>query len=66
MSEHNIKTINMYNSGGALEYIGHNDIDPETEKWERLFNYVEKELIVENTGYSRNQIFTFEKYINLF
>ena len=38
MSEHNIKTINMYNSGGALEYIGHNDIDPETEKWERLFN----------------------------
>lgn len=44
MSEHNIKTINMYNSGGALEYIGHNDIDPETEKWERLFNYVEKEL----------------------
>lgn len=44
MSEHNIKTINMYNSGGALEYIGHNDIDPETEKWERLFHYVEKEL----------------------
>ena len=27
---------------------------------------LEKELIVENTGYSRNQIFTFEKYINLF
>ena len=44
MSEHNIKTINMYNSGGALEYIGHNYIEPETEKWERLFNYVEKEL----------------------
>ena len=34
----------MYNSGGAIEYIGHNDIDPETEKWERLFNYVVKEL----------------------
>ena len=44
MSEHNIKTINMYNSGGAVEYIGHNNIEPETEKWERLFNYVEKEL----------------------
>ena len=44
MSEHNKKTIDMYNSGGAIEYIGHNDIDPETEKWERLFNYVVKEL----------------------
>lgn len=44
MSEHNKKTIDMYNSGGTLEYIGHNDIDPETEKWERLFNYVEQEL----------------------
>lgn len=44
MSEHNIKTINMYNSGGAIEYIGHNDIDPETEKWERLFNYVEEQI----------------------
>ena len=44
MSEHNKKTIDMYNSGGALEYIVHNDIDPETEKWERLFNYVEKGL----------------------
>ncbi len=44
MSEHNIKTINMYNSGGALEYIGHSDIDPETKKWERLFHYVEKKL----------------------
>ena len=44
MSEHNKKTIDMYNSGGAIEYIGHNDIDPETEKWERLFNYVAKEL----------------------
>lgn len=44
MSEHNIKTINMYNSGGALEYINHNQIDPETEKWERLFNYVDGQL----------------------
>ena len=44
MSEHNIKTINMYNSGGALEYIQRSEIDPETEKWERLFNYVDNEL----------------------
>ena len=44
MSEYNKKTIDMYNLGGALEYIGHNDIDPETEKWERLFNYVKKAL----------------------
>ena len=44
MSEYNKKTIDMYNLGGALEYIGHNDIDPETEKWERLFNYVIKAL----------------------
>ena len=44
MSEYNKKTIDMYNLGGALEYIGHNDIDPETEKWERLFNYVKKSL----------------------
>lgn len=44
MSEHNKKTINMYNSGGAHEYIEHSKVDPETEKWERLFNYVEKEL----------------------
>lgn len=44
MSEHNIKTINMYNSGGALEYIQRNKIEPETEKWERLFNYVESGL----------------------
>ena len=44
MSEYNNKTIDMYNLGGALEYIGHNDIDPETEKWERLFNYVERAI----------------------
>lgn len=29
-------------------------------------NLLQKELIIENTGYSRNQIFTFEKYISLF
>ena len=44
MSEHNINTINMYNSGGALEYIQHKVIDPEIEKWERLFHYVEEQL----------------------
>lgn len=44
MSEHNINTINMYNSGGALEYIHNNEENPETEKWERLFNYIEKGL----------------------
>ena len=44
MSIHNENTINMYNSGGALEYIQHKDIDPETDKWERLFKYVEEQL----------------------
>lgn len=44
MSQHNSKTINMYNSGGALEYIEQNKIEPETEKWERLFNYVDSAL----------------------
>lgn len=44
MSQHNIKTINMYNSGGALEYMEQNKIEPETEKWERLFNYVDNQL----------------------
>ena len=44
MSEHNKNTINMYNQGGAQEYIQHNDIDPETEKWERLFKYVEEQI----------------------
>jgi len=34
----------MYNQGGAQEYIQHNDIDPETEKWERLFKYVEEQI----------------------
>lgn len=42
MSIHNINTINMYNSGGALEYIANNN--PETEKWERLFNYIDNRL----------------------
>ena len=27
---------------------------------------LDKEIITETTGYSRNQIFAFEKYINLF
>ena len=49
MSEHNIKTLNMYNSGGALEYIKHNIIEPETEKWEKLFNYVENNLYKDKT-----------------
>ena len=44
MSKHNVKTIDMYNSGGALEYIEQNEIEPETEKWERLFNYVDDQL----------------------
>ena len=44
MSEHNINTINMYNQGGALEYIHNNEENPETEKWDRLFNYIEKGL----------------------
>ena len=44
MSEYNKKTIDMYYLGGALEYIGHNDINPEIEKWERLFDYVKKVL----------------------
>ena len=44
MSEHNKRTIDMYDSGGALEYLQHQEIDPETEKWNRLFNYVEKQI----------------------
>ena len=44
MSEYNKKTIDMYNLGGALEYIGNYNIDPETEKWNRLFDYVKKAL----------------------
>ena len=44
MSDYNKKTIDMYNMGGALEYIGHNYIDPETKKWEKLFNYVKSAL----------------------
>ena len=44
MSEHNKRTIDMYNSGGALEYLQHQEIDPETEKWNRLYNYVEKQI----------------------
>ena len=33
-----MNTINMYKSGGALEYIENSKIEPETDKWERLFN----------------------------
>ena len=44
MSEYNKKTIDMYNLGGALEYIGNYNIDAETEKWNRLFDYVKKAL----------------------
>ena len=32
MSEYNKQTLNMYNSGGACEYIKNSEIDPETEK----------------------------------
>ena len=70
MSEHNIKTINMYNSGGAVEYIGHNNIEPETEKWERLFNYVEKELqndiflIRKNNNPSTNKVISSFLFLN--
>ena len=45
MSEYNRKTINMYNSGGAYEYIENSKVDPEIEKWERLFNYVQEQLL---------------------
>lgn len=44
MSEHNLRTLNMYRSGGADEYIEHKKVDPETEKWERLFNYVTSQI----------------------
>ena len=44
MSEYNEKTIEMYKSGGALEYLQHGQIDPETEKWNRLFAYIDSQL----------------------
>ncbi len=44
MSEYNKKTIDMYNLGGALEYIGNSNVDPEIEKWKKLFNYVKSVL----------------------
>lgn len=44
MSEHNKNTINMYSSGGALEYIQNNQTNPETEKWEKLLSYIESQL----------------------
>jgi uncharacterized UPF0146 family protein len=34
----------MYNSGGAVEYIQHAETEPETEKWERLFHYIEEQI----------------------
>ena len=49
MSEHNKNTINMYNAGGALEYIEHKEIDPGTDKWERLFNYVTEQINEDKT-----------------
>lgn len=44
MSEHNKKTINMYNSGGAIEYLKNSEVNPETEKWEKLVNYIANQL----------------------
>ena len=44
MSEHNTNTINMYNSGGALEYLKNNEANPEIEKWEKLLSYIENQL----------------------
>ena len=44
MSTHNEKTIEMYNSGLAVEYIRNCEIDPEIDKWNRLFNYVDNAL----------------------
>ena len=41
----------MYNSGGALEYIEHSEVDPETEKWERLFNYIMEKSSFRYGGY---------------
>lgn len=49
MSEHNIKTINMYNAGGAKEYIDHREVDPEIDKWMRLYNYVIKQIEEDKT-----------------
>ena len=28
-----------------IEYIENSKVDPETEKWERLFNYVQEQLL---------------------
>ena len=49
MSKDNEKTITMYNSGGALEYIENNENIKETEKWERLFNYIETSINKDKT-----------------
>ena len=49
MSKHNTSTINMYNSGGALEYLQNNKSNPELEKWRRLFDYIENQLHSDKT-----------------
>lgn len=40
MSEHNANTIKMYVSGGALEYLKNFEIDPETDKWKKILEYI--------------------------
>jgi SAM-dependent methyltransferase len=40
----------MYNNGGAIDYIKNDEIDPEIEKWKRLFDYV-----VEKLNYDKNK-----------
>lgn len=44
MSNYNNKTQNMYKNGGALEYIQRGKVEPETEKWNRLLNYIEESI----------------------
>lgn len=44
MSEHNNNTLNMYNNGGAKEYIQNFEIDPEEIKWLKLFNYIQTQI----------------------
>ena len=44
MSKYNETTIDMYNKGGALEYIEQSRLEPEPEKWEKLLNYINKML----------------------
>ena len=49
MSKHNTSTINMYNSGGALEYLQNNKVNPELDKWRRMFDYIENQLHSDKT-----------------